>query len=120
LDAFRAYVRGMVHGKTLTVSPASRHIAASILQPPVTIALQPAFRFVNLFTVGLLPRVVRQRYRFAWGTAADTSVRVLATAARQLLPLLPGLLRQLPHARGVGLHASRGRATHSLRGATFL
>ena len=100
LDAFRSYMCDMMRGDTLAVSSASREIAASILRPPVMVVLQPAFRIVNLFTIGLLPRMLRERYQLAWGTTANTSVRVLTAAARHLLPLLPGLVRELPHARG--------------------
>ena len=99
LHEFRAYMHRMVRGETLTVSQGSREIAASILRPRVTIALQPAFRFVNLFTIGLLPRAVRERYRLAWGKTGDFTAAALTTAARALLPLLPNLLRTLPRAR---------------------
>ncbi len=102
LDAFRAYVRAMVRGDTLTVGPASRQIAASILRPPVTIALQPAFRLANLFTVGLLPRAIRERYQLPRGKAGDATANALTTVAHTLLPLLPNLLRTLPHARRAG------------------
>jgi uncharacterized protein (DUF2236 family) len=102
LDAFRSYMRGMVRGETLAVGSASREIAAAILRPPVTIALQPVFRFVNLFTIAMLPRTIRDRYQVAWGRAGDVTTGALTTAARTLLPLFPNLLRTLPHARRAG------------------
>jgi uncharacterized protein (DUF2236 family) len=101
LGEFRAYMRRMIRGETLAVSSASREIAASILRPPVMFALRPAFRLVNLFTVELLPRTLRRQYRLAWGATASATTGVLATAAQHLLPVLPGLVRELPHARGL-------------------
>lgn len=97
LDAFRAYMRGMVSGDTLTVGSASQRIAASILRPPVPPALLPAFRFANLFTVELLPAVLRERYKLRPGWVGNAAAAAATHTTRLLLPLLPSALRTLPH-----------------------
>jgi uncharacterized protein (DUF2236 family) len=99
LTAFRAYMRRMVSSDTLAVGPASREIAASILQPPVALPLRPAFRLVNFFTVALLPPILRERYELPWGWTGDAALQAVTKATRSLLPLLPDLMRALPHAR---------------------
>ena len=107
LTDFRAYMRGMLRDDTLAVGPASRDIAASILQPPVALALRPAFRLVNFFTVALLPPVLRKRYDLAWGRASEAALDAVTQATLRLLPLLPSRLRTLPRAA-----LSRARHTH--------
>jgi uncharacterized protein (DUF2236 family) len=89
----------MVHGDTLAVGPASREIAASILAPPVFFAVQPAFRLVNFFTVGLLPPVLRERYGLTWSKAQDVLLRAAALSSSVVVPLLPDRVRAFPHAR---------------------
>jgi uncharacterized protein (DUF2236 family) len=99
LDAFEGYMRGLLAGDVLAVGPASREIAASILQPPVFLGLRPAFAVANLFTVALLPPVLRERYALSWGAGWETAVETIARASRLLVPLLPGFVRFFPHAR---------------------
>jgi len=99
LRDFEAYMQEMVSGETLAVGRAGRDIAAAILRPPLPPGVQQLFQLTNFFTVGLLPPPVRERYGFSWSDARQTGLGGVATATRHLLPLLPGLIRSLPHAR---------------------
>jgi uncharacterized protein (DUF2236 family) len=99
LADFAAYVDAMLAGDVLAVGPAGREIADSILRPPLPVGVREAFRAANLFTVGLLPPVMRARYGLAWGATGELALGTLAGATRWLVPVLPGLLRYMPHAR---------------------
>lgn len=96
---FRDYMRGMVTGEILAVGPASREIAASILQPPVPAGLRHLFQAANLFTVGLLPPRLRARYGLSWSPARAAVLAAIARAPRLLLPFVPSRIRYLPQAR---------------------
>lgn len=99
LGDFEQYMREMVSGDILAVSDDSRKVAASILSPPLPLGLRHAFQVTNLFTVGLLPPVIRARYGLPWSGGRDVLVGAVRTATGTLLPFVPALLRQLPHAR---------------------
>ncbi len=99
IGAFGEYVAGMLAGETLAVGPAGRDIAGSILDPPLPIGLRQLAGTTALVTVGLLPASLRARYGLAWDRTRETALRAVSTATRASLPLLPGLLRFMPHAR---------------------
>jgi uncharacterized protein (DUF2236 family) len=96
---FQDYVRDVTDGETLAVGPAAYAIAASILRPPLPLGVQQALQSLNLFTIGLLPPALRMRYGLSWNRVQETLLHGVATSAQYLLPLLPGPLRSLPHAR---------------------
>ena len=106
-ERFDAYVDEMVRGDVLAVGAAARDVAASILRPPVPLALAPAFRAGGFLAVGLLPPSLRERFGFAWSAGQERALRAIAAAARVGLPLLPGFARLMPHAR----RAARRRRT---------
>jgi uncharacterized protein (DUF2236 family) len=97
--AFEEYMTAMVNGDVLAVGADSRRIAASILRPPLPPGLRHALQAANLFTVGLLPRVLRERYGFAWSGGQETLISAFRTMTGAVLPWLPPVVRQLPHAR---------------------
>jgi uncharacterized protein (DUF2236 family) len=102
LGDFREYMRDMIAGDTLAVGPASKEIAASILRPPLPLGMRQAFQATNLFTIGLLPPVVRQRYGFSWNRLREAGLQAMAMTTQQVLPWLPAQIRALPHARREG------------------
>lgn len=99
LADFEAYMDEMMSGDVLAVSADSKKIAASILSPPLPLGLRQAFQTTNLFTVGLLPPILRQRYGLQWSGGRETLISAFRTMTGTLLPFLPTIVRQLPHAR---------------------
>ena len=98
LPDFRAYMRGMIEGDTLAVGQPGHETAAAILRPPVLLPLRPAFRLMRLFTIGLLPPVLRERYGFVWARRHEALLRAAATSSTRLLPLVPSSFRSMPQA----------------------
>lgn len=99
LGEFRAYTREMLHGPTLAVGPTSRALAAALLSPPLPFGLRQAAASTRLFSIGLLPAVIRRRYGFAWTGTHERALRALTAAIRIGLPALPKVAREFPHAR---------------------
>lgn len=89
------YVREMLAGPDLHVSPEARELAIKIvLQPPVPLAARPLAELANFITVGLLPSRLRRAYGLGWDPLRGLVHRSGAEYARRLLvPLLPGRLR---------------------------
>jgi uncharacterized protein (DUF2236 family) len=96
---FEDYMREMIQGDVLAVSDDARRVAALVLSPPLPLGLRQAFHATNLFTVGLLPPILRERYALPWSGGREALITAFRTAAGTLLPFVPSLLRQLPHAR---------------------
>ena len=61
--------------------------------------MRQAFQSSSLFTIGLLPAPLRERYGFEWSGGRETIIRAVRTITGTLLLLLPSIVRQLPHAR---------------------
>ena len=116
LADFRAYQRDCVERGEVAVTDAARAVAATVLDPPIPLALRPAVRVLNLATVGLLPRELRRQYGLPWSRAHDALLRSSAAAVRRGLPLLPSQVRLLDpedlsrprKARPLGLLAAYG------------
>jgi uncharacterized protein (DUF2236 family) len=93
---FESYVRGMLEGDTLHVTPAARALAIEvILHPPVPLAARPLLELANTITIGLLPATLRRQYGLSWDPLRALAVRAGAEYARRiLLPALPRGLRE--------------------------
>jgi uncharacterized protein (DUF2236 family) len=94
-----AYLRGMLDSGALVVTDTSRALARAVLYPPHWYLAWPAFRAMQVLTIGLLPPSVRAAYGFEWH---DRDARALARwtlLLRTSLRLLPSFLRQWPMAR---------------------
>src|SRR5262249_41863636 len=102
LPEFRTYMRDMVRGPALAVGPASRAIAASLLDPPLPPGLRQLAGSTRLLTVGLLPAAIRRRYGYTWTPARERALGLITAAIRPALPALPRLARQFPAARRAG------------------
>jgi uncharacterized protein (DUF2236 family) len=94
-----AYVREMLQSRRIGVSAASRALARAILFPSGWRLMWPAFRPLQLITIGLLPPGVREDYGFSW-TARDARALTRWTAALRLLHhAAPPFVREWPAAR---------------------
>ena len=105
---FRRYVTGMVGGDALVVGPAGADIAASIVDPPLFVGIKQLFQLSNIFTIGLLPPSLRERYGYSWGFVHEAALTAAVTAAQFSIPWLPDLVRLLPPARAALARHARG------------
>ena len=93
-----SYMSGMLTGGHLVVSDTSRALARAVLYPPGWRVLWPAFRVMQLLTIGTLPPSIRDAYGFEW---RDRDARALArwtSLLRSAVRLLPALAREWPSA----------------------
>jgi uncharacterized protein (DUF2236 family) len=95
IEDLEAYMRGMVEGDDLYVTPQARELALEIvMRPPVPLHARPMLEVANFVTVGLLPAKVRRMYGFSWDPAREVVLRGGAEyAKRVVVPLLPHRLR---------------------------
>lgn len=98
---FDGYMRGMLGGGDLIVTPAARRLAIQIvLKPPVPFAARPLLEHANQITVGLLPRDIRRQYGLRWDPARAVALHGGAEyVKRVVVPLLPDRVRLTPRAR---------------------
>lgn len=102
IDAFDAYMDGMLHSGDLHVSDEARELAIQIvMRPPVSLRVRPLLELANFVTVGLLPADLRRQYGFSWDPLRALVLRGGAEYTRRiLLPLTPDRLRVSPAVRG--------------------
>ncbi len=98
LPRFMDYFHTTV-GDVLHPTDDSRRIVGAVLHPRLPLPLRPAIDLLNLQTVGLLPPVLRERLGLGWGPHRERLLGASTAAIRRALPLLPGMLRELPPAR---------------------
>jgi uncharacterized protein (DUF2236 family) len=98
---FERYMRRMVTGPDLHVTPRAREVAVEIvMRPPVPLQMRPLVELANFVTVGLLPARLRRGYGLRWDPAREVALRGGAEyAKRVLVPLLPSRLRLVASAR---------------------
>jgi uncharacterized protein (DUF2236 family) len=101
IEDFDAYMRGMLEGDDLHVTPDARELAVEIvMRPPVPVTLKPVLELVNQITIGLLPAKVRHEFGFSWDPARHLAlVGGAEYVKRVVVPLLPERLRVIPVAR---------------------
>ena len=94
-----AYMREMLDGGSIVVTDTSRALARAVLYPPNWYLAWPAFRALQLLTIGLLPPSIRQAYGFEWRGRDARAFARWTTLLRTALRPLPPLARQWPTAR---------------------
>jgi uncharacterized protein (DUF2236 family) len=101
IEAFDAYMDGMLRWDQLRVVPAARELAVQIVfRPPVPLAARPLLELTNQTTVGLLPRGIRRQYGLRWDPARELALHGGAEyVKRVVVPLLPARLRLVSSAR---------------------
>ena len=94
-----AYMREMLAGGSLVVTDTSRALARALLYPPYWYLAWPAFRAMQVLTIGSLPPPLRRAYGFEWhGRDARAFARWTAVL-RASVRWLPALVREWPMAR---------------------
>lgn len=93
------YMREMLTSGRLVVTDASRALARAVLYPPQWRVVWPAFRAVQLLTIGSLPPAIREAYGFEWRARDARALARWTKVLRALRRLLPPLAREWPMAR---------------------
>jgi uncharacterized protein (DUF2236 family) len=94
-----ADMREMLTGGSLIVTDTSRALARTLLYPPKWQAVWPAFRAIQLLTIGTLPPSIRLAYGFEWGPREERAFARWTARLRTSLRLLPPVAREWPMAR---------------------
>jgi len=94
-----SYMRQMLGGNQLTVTDTSRAIARAVLYPPNWRVAWPAFRAMQLLTIGSLPPSVRDAYGFQWDSRDERALARWTATIRTGLRLLPSVAREWPISR---------------------
>lgn len=97
--ALDSYMGEMLAGGSLVVTDTSRALARSVLYPPRWCVAWPAFRAMQLLTIGSLPPSIRQAYGFEWGARDARAFARWTALLRTSLRLLPSFAREWPISR---------------------
>jgi uncharacterized protein (DUF2236 family) len=93
------YIRTMLEGDTLVVTETSRALAQALLYPPHWYLAWPAFRAMQLITIGSLPPAIREAYGFMWRPRDARALSRWTMLLRTARWLLPRVAREWPIAR---------------------
>ena len=93
------YMREMLAGGSIAVTDTSRALARAVLYPPHWGVAWPAFRAMQLLTIGSLPPSIRRAYGFEWRGRDVRAFARWTALLRTSLRLLPPLAREWPMAR---------------------
>lgn len=96
--ALERYVQEQLDG-TLEAGPTALALADRILRPQPPLLPRPLRRGPVLLAAALLPPAARDAYRLPWRRRERVAWGVLRVALRAGVHVLPGAVRQWPHAR---------------------
>jgi uncharacterized protein (DUF2236 family) len=94
-----AYVREMLSSGRLVVTDTTRALARALLYPPQWYLVWPAFRAMQVLTIGILPPSIREAYGFEWRERDQRAFKRWAMMLRTLRRVLPPFAREWPIAR---------------------
>jgi uncharacterized protein (DUF2236 family) len=94
-----AYMREMLASERLVVTETSRALAHSLLYPPHWYVAWPAFRAMQLITIGSLPPSIRRAYGFDWRPRDARAFARWTALLRTSRRLIPPWAREWPRAR---------------------
>jgi uncharacterized protein (DUF2236 family) len=94
-----AYMNEMLSGGRLVITDTSRALARAVLFPPRWYAAWPAFRALQLLTIGSLPPSIREAYGFEWRPRDARAFARWMTMLKTSLPIVPPLARHWGVAR---------------------
>ncbi len=93
----RDYIEEAVARGPVRPGPGSRHVARTVVRPPLpSSALRPMWDAIAFTTVGLLPARVRRGYGFLWTPAHDAAHLGMRVWLRQTRSILPERFRTSP------------------------
>jgi uncharacterized protein (DUF2236 family) len=94
-----AYMREMLSSGRIVVTDSSRALARAVLYPRKWYRAWPAFRAVQLLTIGTLPPPIREAYGFEWSARDQRAFARWTAALRTTRRLLPRFAREWPMSR---------------------
>ena len=94
-----AYMRETLAGGSLVFTDTSRALARAVLYPPHWYVAWPAFRAMQLLTIGSLPASIRGAYGLEWRARDERALARWTTMLRASQRLVPPAARQWPMAR---------------------
>jgi uncharacterized protein (DUF2236 family) len=100
LSDFHEYYEEMLRSDDLAWTPVLRDVAHSVMRPALPLGGRPLTDALNLATVWLLPPRVRDDLGLSWGPNRARLLDASRFLVRRALPLLPGVVRDFPAARG--------------------
>lgn len=109
LDAFEGYLREMLAGDALAMTPEAREVARIVMHMPAPRVTRPAFLAAEQLTIGLLPARIRALYGYTWDRRRQRLLELAMAGSRHVLPLVPPLVREVPWARAARRRARQTR-----------
>jgi len=94
-----AYMGNMLADGGLVVTDTSRALARAVLYPPNWRVAWPAFRAVQLLTIGSLPPAIRDAYGFTWHPRDERALARWTTILRATRRACPAFAREWSVAR---------------------
>jgi len=95
----REYMDRVYGTGEIVVGRQARELAQAVLAPPLAWLIAPAARVNRLFTVGLLPRLVRDQYGFRWTASDEGALNRWTIALRTARRMTPDVVALWPEAR---------------------
>ena len=99
IEAFDAYLEGLIEGGEISVGEGAREMGWRVLRPRIRRVPRIAFAPMEVITAGLLPPRLRDEYGLAWGRAQRVAFSTFRVGLVGLVALAPVPIRWLPHAR---------------------
>ena len=103
------YMGEMLVSGNIIVTDTSRALARAVLYPPRWYVAWPAFRAMQLLTIGSLPPSIRRAYGFEWRAREERAFSRCTALLRTSRRLLPRFAREWPIARRRDLSVEIGR-----------
>ena len=100
LGDFWAYYNEMLASDAIAATPVLREVTRSVMRPALPLGGRPLSDALNLATVWLLPARLRDELELSWGPNRERLLDASRVLVRRALPLLPGVVRDFPAARG--------------------
>jgi len=99
VEAFEAYLQGMIDRREVAVGADARRMSEVILHPEFRGVPRMAFAPLTVITAGLLPPSLREGYGLSWGRAQRAAFAAFRAGLPRLLAIAPEPVRWLPPAR---------------------
>jgi uncharacterized protein (DUF2236 family) len=99
MEAFDAYLHGMIDSGEVEVGADAKRMADLVLRPQFRGVPRLAFAPLTVITAGLLPAALREDYGLKWGRAQRAAFAACRAGLPRLVAIAPRPVRLLPPAR---------------------